>query len=568
MTGAQVLVKVLADLGIQYVFGYTGASILPVIDEIGKSNIEFIVNSNEQSAAFSAGGYSRSSNSVGVAIVTSGPAITNTLTAVADANADSIPLLVIAGQVPEYKIGTDSFQHINVSNVFKEAAKKVILVDNINEMENIIKDSYFYALSGKPGPVVIDIPLNLQQNNGTYNAIPLSHFSDVYKNQCHLSDEQCKLFFQLLSESKKPLLYLGGGINNEKGVSVLDSFRKLFNIPSVNTLMGKGVVDEDGDNALGLLGMYGTPYANKIIQENDLFIAIGVRWDDRVAEKVGFAIKSKIAYIDINPEKVQHIRLERKPDFSVIGDASRMIHDLVKYAESNQIHLNFDSWNLEANQLKKSFPLNYNKNTDKIQQAMVMDILNKHLTKNAIITTGVGNHQLLAAQHIKINQPRRFLTSGGFGTMGFGLPASVGAQFANPNSPVLVIDGDGSFRMNLGELHTIQEYDLPIKILLLNNLSDGMVRNLESLSYGNRHSASERSVDVNFSEVASKFGFNYSVRVTEKNKLETSIIDLLNSKGPSLLEVMTDIDEAVYPLVPVGKGYHEMILGPYIQEIK
>jgi len=568
MTGAQMLVKALLDLNVKHIFGYTGAAILPVIDEIGKTDIEFIVSSNEQSAAFSAGGYSRSGDAVGIAIVTSGPAITNTLTAVSDANADSIPMIVIAGQVPEYKIGTDSFQHINVSEIFKEASKEVILVDDINKIESIIKDSYYLAKSGKPGPVVIDIPINLQQNTGTYRDIPVSHFADAYKYESHLSDAQCKHFFDLLAQSKKPLLYLGGGVNNPQGVASISEFRNKFNIPSVNTLMGKGVVDENDGNSLGLLGMFGTPYANKIIQENDLFIAIGVRWDDRVAEKVGFAIKSKIAYIDINPEKVKQIRLERTPDFSAVGDASHIIDDLLNYAESNRIHFEFNQWNSEASDLKKCWPLNYNKKSDKIQQAMAVDLINQHLPEDIIITTGVGNHQLLAAQYIKMKSCRRFLTSGSFGTMGFGLPNAVGAQFANPESTVLVIDGDGSFRMNMGEIYTIGLYNLPVKILLLNNLSDGMVRNLETVAYEGRHSATERNTDFNFSDMAKIFGFKFSVRVTEKDNLENSIVSFLNEKGPALLEVMTDIDEAIYPVVPAGKGYHEMNLGPYIAKVK
>lgn len=567
MTGAQILAKSLSDLGIKHVFGYTGASILPVIDEISKTDIQFIVNANEQCATFSATGYSRSSDLVGVAVVTSGPAITNTLTAVSDANADSIPLIVIAGQVPEYKIGTDSFQHICVSEVFKESAKKVVLVERIEKIEGIIKDAYFFAKAGKPGPVVIDIPINLQQNSSGYNNISIDYYADAYKNEWHLSESQCKKFFHLLSESKKPLFYLGGGLNNIQGVNVIKEFTEIVDIPSVNTLMGKGVVDENKDNSLGLLGMFGTPYANKIIQENDLFIAIGVRWDDRVAEKVGFAIKSKIAYIDINPEKVKQIRLERRPDFSAVGDAAHIINDLIEYFKINNLKFDFSEWNNYAKTLKKKWPLNYNKDSEQIQQAMVIDLLNQNLPKKTIITTGVGNHQLLAAQYIKMKNQRSFLTSGSFGTMGFGVPNAVGAQFANPDSNIIAIDGDGSFRMNMGEIHTIGTYNLPIKILLLNNMSDGMVRNLETTAYNNRHSATERKIDFNFSQMAKIFGFKYSKRVTEKQKLKESITEFLNTDGPSLLEVMTDIEEMLYPIVPVGKGYHDMVLGPYIKEV-
>ncbi len=567
MTGAKILVQSLLDLGVTRVFGYTGAAILPVIDEIGQSAIEFIVNSNEQSAAFSAGGYSRSSKAVGVAVVTSGPAITNTLTAVSDANADSIPLVVIAGQVPEHKLGTDSFQHINVSEIFAGAAKAVVLVDDVARIESIIKDSWFLAQSGKPGPVVIDIPQNLQKAEGLYQGIPVSLFSNIYQSEAHLSQEQCSRFFELLALSKKPLLYVGGGVNSDHAAALVREFSSRFNIPSVNTLMGKGAVDETAEASLGLLGMFGTPYANKIIEENDLFIALGVRWDDRVAEKVGFAIKSKIAYIDINPAKVKQIRIERQPDFSAVGDVSLILGDLLAYAKHKEISPDFSDWQSYAAGIKKRWPLNYKRQSDAIQQAMVIDLINQKMPSNTIITTGVGNHQLLAAQYIKMNRPRSFITSGSFGTMGFGMPAAIGAHYANPDKTILVIDGDGSFRMNMGEVHTIGQYGLPVKILLLNNHSDGMVRNLEDLSFGGRHSATQRTIDADFSKMALVFGLSYSRRISVKEEIEDAIKELFASDGPALLEVITDINEAIYPIVPVGKGYHEMVLGPYIKEV-
>ena len=357
MTGAEILVKSLEDLGVKHIFGYTGAAILPVMDELGKSSIEIIVNSNEQAAAFSAAGYSRSSNQVGIAIVTSGPAITNTLTAVADSFADSIPLIVIAGQVPEYKIGTDSFQHIDVSSVFGPTAKKVILVDSIEKIEAIIKDAYFLAKSGKQGPIIIDIPINLQQSINKYVGNNIEKFRKLYTNEWHLSDEQCEHFFSLLTKADQPLLYLGGGLNSQRGSDAIRKFNSLFKIPSVNTLMAKGVIDENEPTSLGLLGMFGTPYANKIIQENNFFFAIGVRWDDRVAEKVGFAIDAKIAYIDINPQKIYQIRNERNPEFSFIGDAANVLNDLTNYAQRKNIKIDIDKWIKHAIKLKKTWPL-------------------------------------------------------------------------------------------------------------------------------------------------------------------------------------------------------------------
>ncbi len=567
MTGAEILVKSLGDLGIKHVFGYTGAAILPVMDELGKSPIQIIVNSNEQSAAFAAAGYSRSGDTVGIAIVTSGPAITNTLTAVADSYADSIPLIVIAGQVPEHKIGTDSFQHIDVSGVFGPTAKKVVLVDSIDNIESIIKDAYFLAKSGKPGPVVIDIPINLQQSINKYEGNNLHRFESVYKNEWHLSEEQCGHFFHLLKEARRPLLYLGGGLNSKKGSDAIRRFNAIFNIPSVNTLMAKGVVNENDPGSLGLLGMFGTPYANKIIQKNDFFFAIGVRWDDRVAEKVGFAIEAKIAYIDINPQKVYQIRNERNPDFSFIGDAACALNDLTEYAKRKNIKIAIDDWFQYAVKLKKTWPLNYCRDGQGIHQAEVLDLLNGFITDNSIVTTGVGNHQLLAAQYLRMSKPKSFLTPGSFGTMGFGMPSAVGAYYASPGSTIIVVDGDGSFRMNMGEMHTIGALGLPVKILLLNNKSDGMVRNLEDVAYGKRHSATERKTDVNFAELAKHCHYAFAQRIVSRADLPEALGFFIKTPGPCLLEVMTDIEEVLYPVVRAGCSYRDMDLGPYIKEV-
>ncbi len=569
MIGAKILAQSLLDLGIECVFGYTGAAILPVMDELAKSSIRIIVNSNEQSAAFSAAGYSRSSDKVGVAIVTSGPAITNTLTAVADSFADSVPLIVIAGQVPEHKIGTDSFQHIDVASVFGPTAKKVISVKSIGNIEAIIKGAYYLAQSGKPGPVVIDIPLNLQQRAGKYSGESLERYANAYRDESHLSAHQCEQFFSLMKEVKHPLLYLGGGLNSEEGCAAIRRFRALFPIPSVNTLMAKGVVDENGPDSMGILGMFGTPYANKIIQENDFFFAIGVRWDDRVAEKVGFAIHSKIAYIDINPAKVFQIRNERMPEFSFIGDAASALDDLSDYAQRMNLNIQIDrNWIKRAEAIKRSWPLDYHRNADKLQQAEVLYLLNGLLPPNAIITTGVGNHQLLAAQYLRMNKPKSFLTSGSMATMGFGMPSAIGAYFANKNASVLVVDGDGSFRMNMGEVHTIGVLGLPIKILLLNNHSDGMGRNLEDVTCEGRHSASERTVDVNFAQLAKLCHFTFAERIHLRSNLQNGLEAFIKSEGPCLLEVVTDREEVLYPVVRPGASYADMELGPYIKQIE
>ncbi len=568
MKGATIIAKCLEELGVEYVFGYTGAAILPVMDELGESPINIVVNANEQCAAFSAAGYSRSTDKVGVAIVTSGPAITNTLTAVADSYADGIPLVIIAGQVPEHKIGTDSFQHIDVASVFGPTAKHVVSITSIGNIEEVIKDAYFRARSGKPGPVVIDLPINLQQNVNQYEGGNIERFAAVYEDEHHLSDGQCARFFNLLTAANRPLLYLGGGLNSARGSAAIRRFNARFGIPSVNTLMAKGVVDENAPTALGLLGMFGTPYANKIIQDNDFFFAIGVRWDDRVAEKVGFAIHAKIAYLDVNPRKMHQIREERRPEFTFLGDAATALDDLTDYAEHHDLRTDIADWTGHAVNLKRSWPLAYRRDGDPIQQAEVLDMLNDRLTDDMILTTGVGNHQLLAAQYLRMKQPKRFLTSGSFGTMGFGMPTAVGACHANPDARVIVIDGDGSFRMNMGEMHTIGTLNLPIKVLLLNNHSDGMVRNLEDVAYGGRHSATERPRDVDFAAMAKLCHFHFAERVTRRNLLQEMMDAWLTAQGPAMLEVLTDIEEVIYPVVRPGLSYAQMELGPYIRERK
>ncbi len=331
--------------------------------------------------------------------------------------------------------------------------------------------------------------------------------------------------------------------------------------------MAKGVVDERNPINLGMLGMFGTPYANMIIQENDFFFAIGVRWDDRIAEKVGFGIEADIAYIDINPEKMHQIKIERFPKFTFIGDGATALMDLLDYAKKHNIKLGIAQWRQHARELKKSWPLDYNRTSDRIQSAEVLDILSDCIDENVKITTGVGNHQMLAAQYLSMQVPNSFMTSGSFGTMGFAIPTAIGVHYANPDHKIIAIDGDGSFRMNMGELHTIASFGLPIKILLLNNRSDGMVLNLQDIAYAGIRTGTERQKDVNFAAIAQSFGFNYTARITEREVLEETINTFLEAKGPCFLEILTDREEVLYPKVPAGSDYKDMILGLYIKQV-
>jgi acetolactate synthase I/II/III large subunit len=573
LTGAEILTKCLEDLNVKRTFGYTGAAIMHVYDAVAKSKkIDIIINSNEQSAGFSAAGYSRSSNDIGVAIVTSGPAITNILTAAADSYCDSIPMLIFSGQVPKHKIGTDSFQHINVNRLYSGlAAKKVFEIYDVNEIERTIKDAYFLAKSGKPGPVIIDFPMDKQTELAEYKNIDIEIFKEKYNNYNQLTDAMCEKFFNILKTTRKPLLYCGGGVNNINASKELRRLNNILKIPSVTTLMAKGVLDENDDLSLGMLGMFGTPSANTIVQKNDFFLAIGARWDDRVAEKVGcFGPKSRVAYIDINPIKMQQIIEERRPEFTFLGDAGRALKNLADYAEKNNIILDIQEWRNEAILVNKKWNLDFNRESKFIQEAEVMEYISEMIKdKKVKITTGVGNHQMLAAQHIKVSEPKSFISSGSFGTMGFGMPSAIGAYYANNDNTIITIDGDGSLRMNMGELHTIGQYQLPIKIIMLNNHSDGMVKMLQKATYTNSDNpyvATIRAKDINFSKIAKNCCFNFSERVSLREELKDKLAEFINSEGPCFLEILCDPLEEIFPRVPGGKHYSDMILGPYIKE--
>ena len=567
MNNAAILARSLVDLGVTRIFGFSGATILPVFHAIAEQSIDIVVSANGQSAAFAAGRLSRSSSRVGIAVVTSGPAITNTLTAVADAHADSIPMLVFAGQVAQTKLDTDEFQHINVKSVFADAAKKVILITELQNVEEVVKDAYYFAKSGKPGPVVIDFPFDIQQAPGEYKAIDPQRFRDKYDEERHLGPNQCAQFYELLKQAKRPLLYIGGGLNSEAASSRIRAFNRRFRVPSINSLMGKGILNETADWALGMLGMFGVPSANLAIQKTDLFVAFGVRWDDRVSQKVGESgLEADIAYFDINPEKVQEVRFSRGPKFSFIGKAETALDDLLRYAEQHDITLDIEEWQSYARNLKNEYKLNFNRTAAAIQQAEVMEMLSGYITENTKITTGVGNHQMLAAQHLITRSPKSFLTAGGFGPMGFSLPSAIGAHYANPEATVIAIDGDGSLLMNLGELFTIGKYQLPVKVLVLNNHGDGMVRNIQKFLYDSQYVGTRKITSVSFAKVAGEMGFSFHRCISDRADLREGLEQLLAASGPSFLEVMCDVDEVLYPRIPVGLGYDSMILGPYMEK--
>ncbi len=578
MTGAEMIIQVLADQGVDTIFGYSGGAILPTYDAIfrynaahrdqGKEPIRLIVPANEQGAGFMAAGYARASGTVGVFLVTSGPGATNCVTPIRDCMADSVPVVLICGQVPRAAIGSDAFQEAPVFNVMSSCAKHVFLVEDPEELEATVRSAFRIARTGRPGPVVIDVPKDVQNWEGTFRGEGELHFRG-YENRMRVlaasrvSEEKCASFYELLRKSERPLIYAGGGVINSGAAEALRSFVDTLQLPVATTLMGIGGIDTTHELSLRMLGMHGTAYANYAVEDCDFLIAIGSRFDDRVAGKVKeFAPKARfIAHIDIDAAEIGKVKAVT---WSHVGDAKTALADLLRCRKN--FRKDFSRWHAHIQALKKKHALNYDRESGKIQPHYVIECLNEITRGEAIVTTGVGQHQMWAAQYFDFKRPRTFLTSGSMGTMGFGLPAAIGAQVARPERLVIDVDGDGSLRMTLGELETVTTYDLPVKVLLLNNLGDGMVRQWQKMYFGNRFSGTDKSLhSKDFVKAAEADGFRFAVRLSEKAQVRKVLEDFVNYPGPAFLEVMIDQDACVYPMVGPGMGYADMVTGDFIK---
>ena len=581
MTGAEIVIETLAQEGVNTVFGYTGGYILPVYDALFRYNAEresckdeqirLIVPANEQGAGFMAAGYARASGRVGVFVVTSGPGATNSVTPIRDCMADSIPVVLISGQVVRASIGTDAFQEAPVYNLMSACAKHVFLVEDPNDLEATIRTAFEIARSGRPGPVVVDVPRDVQNWEGIFRGIGVIGFRGYetrMKNlaDATLSENGCAEFFAMLQKSDRPLICAGGGVIADNAAPQLREFSEKFGIPVVTTLMGIGAVDTQSDMSLHMLGMHGMAYANYAVMDCDFLIVAGARFDDRVAGRIqDFAPKAKyIAHIDIDAAEICKIKCV---SWSHVGSVRKAFSDL--NLQKNDFHKSFEKWVARVKQLKEKHGRDYDRDNRNIQPQFVLECLNEILRGDAIVCTGVGQHQMWAAQYLDFKEPRQFLTSGSMGTMGFGLPASIGAQAAFPGKTVLDVDGDGSLRMNIGELETATTYNLPIKLLLLNNRADGMVRQWQKLFYGGRFSGSDKTLRRKiFVQTAEADGFAFAERVEDKNLLMETLQKFIAFDGPAFLEVMTDPDAVVYPMVSPGLGYRDMVTGDFIQERK
>ncbi|HOE95648.1 MAG TPA: biosynthetic-type acetolactate synthase large subunit [Candidatus Sumerlaeota bacterium] len=579
MTGAEMIIQVLADEGVDTVFGYSGGAILPTYDAIfrfnraaeekGEPNIRLVVPANEQGAGFMAAGYARASGRVGVFLVTSGPGATNCVTPIRDCMADSVPVVMISGQVPRAAMGTDAFQEAPVFNIMSACAKHVFLVSDPEELEATIRTAFEIARTGRPGPVVIDVPKDVQNWSGTFIGGGLLDFRG-YNHRLeqlrrrHVTEEQGRAFFNMLLHSERPLVYAGGGVINSNGAEQLTEFCKTFGIPVVTTLMGIGSIDTADPLALHMLGMHGTASANYAVEDCDFLIAVGSRFDDRVAGKVQeFAPNARcLAHIDIDAAEIGKVK---QVTWSFVGDARTGLSDLLELGRRLKFNKDFAPWREHVLKLKEHYRLNFDRDSELIQPQYVIECLNRLTRGEAIITTGVGQHQMWAAQYFDFAHPRHWLTSGSMGTMGFGLPAAIGAQFACPEKMVIDVDGDGSLRMNLGEMETVTTYNLPVKILLLNNLGDGMVRQWQKSYFMNRFSGSDKSLHrKDFVKAAEADGFEFARRLDRKQDTEAVLKAFVEASGPAFLEVMIDPDACVFPMVGPGMSYKEMVTGDWI----
>ena len=578
MTGADMIVEVLAEQGVDTIFGYSGGAILPTYDAVFRYNnihaedgvepMPLIVPANEQGAGFMAAGYARASGKPGVVLVTSGPGATNTVTPVRDCLADSIPIVVICGQVPTAAIGTDGFQEAPVASIMGSVAKHIFLVTDPTRLEATMRSAFEIATTGRPGPVVVDIPKDVQNWEGVFNGssvLPIPGYRQRLKavDESVLNEDNCAEFFNMLSDCQRPLIYAGGGVINANASPALRALAETFNIPVVTTLMGLGAVDTTGRLSLHMLGMHGTPAANYAVDDCDLLIAIGARFDDRVAgDPPKFAPNARIAHFDIDASEINKVK---SVDWHHVGPVARALEQLVSYGRRTGFAAEFAEWHEELAQLKKDYALNYDRDSKLIQPNFVIETINRLTGGEAIISTGVGQHQMWAAQYCDFREPRLWLTSGSMGTMGFGLPAAIGAQFAQPNRLVIDIDGDASIRMNLGELETVTTYDLPIKVVVLNNFGDGMVKQWQRLYFKGRLSGSDKSLHrKDFVKAAEADGFPFAVRLDEKADVIPTIEKFINFKGPAFLEVLIDPEAGVYPMVGPGQAYDQMITGDYI----
>lgn len=559
LKGAEIFIECLKKEGVKHLFGIPGGAIIDLHDALYKQkDIEFILTRHEQGAVHMADGYARSTGKVGVSLVTSGPGATNAVTGIATAYMDSIPLVVFTGQVPTHLIGNDAFQEVDIVGITRSCTKHNFLVKDVKDLAYTIKKAFYIAKTGRPGPVLVDIPKDIQTAMCEFDypdAIHLRSYNPTY----HGNPKQIKKVAKVIEQAERPLLYVGGGVITSNAHKEVLELAERLQIPVFTTLMGIGAFPGDHPLSLGMAGMHGTYKANMAIQYCDLLISIGARFDDRITGKVSeFAPNAQIIHIDIDPTSIsKNIRV----DYPIVGDAKLVLKELLStLKDGNKIDQNREKWLDLIKKWDSEHPLSFEDSDKVIKPQYVIQLLNK-LTKDIdpIISTEVGQHQMWAAQFYKFNKPRRFLTSGGLGTMGFGFPAGIGANFANPDKQVFVIAGDGSFQMNEQELAVLATYKLQTKVIILNNAYLGMVRQWQQLFYGRRYANTNIEVQPDFIKLSESYGIE-AKRVENKKDVEQALIEMINYKGPYILDIKIEREENVYPMVPGGAPLSDMIL--------
>lgn len=567
ISGAEIVVRSLQSEGIELVFGYPGGSVLEIYDAIFKLKaFKHILVRHEQAAVHAADAYSRSSNKTGVAIVTSGPGATNALTGIATAYMDSIPLVVISGQVGTAAIGQDAFQEVDMVGITRPCVKHNFLIKDINQLAETIKKAFYIARTGRPGPVVIDIPKDVTQAKALFHypkEISIRSYSPVTKGHTG----QIKKAVYILAKAKKPMVYFGGGVTLSNASNELRELIQQFNLPCTNTLMGLGAYPGTDLQNLGMLGMHGTYEANMAIQNCDVLLAVGVRFDDRVVSvpKKFLAAPKQIIHIDIDPSSIAK---RVKVDIPIVGDIKAVLEEILEIIQTDNIRTSdtaIKEWWHKIETWRARHSLNYSSETEIIQPQYVIETLDNLTNGNAIITTDVGQHQMWAAQYYKFNSPRKWLTSGGLGTMGVGLPYAMGAKLANPDATVACITGDGSIQMNIQELSTCHQYRIPVKIVCLNNGYLGMVRQWQELYYDNRYSETYMDAIPDFVKLADAYG-HVGIRIDHAADVKPALKEALALQDRLVfLDIRTNKEANVYPMVGNGKSLDDMVLPPHMQ---
>jgi acetolactate synthase-1/2/3 large subunit len=569
MTGASMVIHALADQGVEFVFGYPGGAVLPIYDELfQQEKVKHILVRQEGGAVHAAEGYARSTGRVGVVLVTSGPGATNSVTGLTDALMDSVPVVCITGQVPTHLIGSDAFQECDTVGITRSCTKHNYLVRSINDLARVLHEAFYVAKTGRPGPVVVDIPKDIQFATGNYVG-PSNIQHKTYKPRLKPDQAAVRKAVDLMVRAKRPVFYTGGGVINSgpKASQLLREFVRLTGFPITSTLMGLGAYPASDKQWLGMLGMHGTYEANMAMHDCDVMIAVGARFDDRITGRLdAFSPGSKRIHIDIDPSSINK---NVRADIPIIGDVAYVLEDMIRVWKSLSPQLDkaaHKSWWKEIEQWRGRKSLSYKNATDFIMPQYALQRLYE-LTKDrdVYLTTEVGQHQMWAAQFYRLEEPNRWMTSGGLGTMGYGLPAAIGVQIAHPKSLVIDIAGDASILMNMQEMSTAIQYRLPVKVFILNNQYMGMVRQWQQLLHGNRISESYTEALPDFVKLAEAYG-GFGIRCDKPADLDDAIKEMIAAKGPVLFDCRVAALANCFPMIPSGKAHHEMLLGEAVSD--